>query len=64
VGKETLKFWVTDGQVSLPVVGFGMSKYKDYLAINQPVDLAYQLIIDDWNKAPTLQLKLKDIRFA
>ena len=26
------------------------------------IDLAYQISIDDWNKAPTPQLKLKDIK--
>jgi len=62
MGKETLKFWVTDGNVALSAVGFGMSKYKDLVVMNQKIDLAYQLMVDDWNKAPTLGLKIKDIR--
>ena len=64
LGKETLKFWVTDGKSTVSAVGFGMAKYKDLIKIGQPVDLAYQVIIDDWNKAPTVQLKLKDIRLS
>ena len=63
MGKETIKFWVTDGKMTLSAVGFGMSRYKDQLAVQQKIDLAYQLMIDDWNKAPTLQLKIKDIQF-
>ena len=64
LGKETLKFWVTDGRVTLSAVGFGMGKYREFLEVGQKVDLAYRLSIDDWNKAPVVQLKLKDIRDA
>ena len=62
LGKDTLKFWVTDGQKTLSAVGFGMAEYKPLIKVGQPIDLAYQLTIDDWNKAPTLQLKLKDVK--
>lgn len=62
MGKETIKFWVTDGQVSISAVGFGMAKYVDLVRPGARVDLAYELTIDDWNKSPTPQLKLKDIR--
>ena len=63
MGKDTIKFWVTDGKVTLSVVGFGMGKYCSLLKMNQKVDLAYQLGIDDWNKQPIVHLKLKDIKF-
>ncbi|MCB9771233.1 MAG: single-stranded-DNA-specific exonuclease RecJ [Candidatus Omnitrophica bacterium] len=62
MGKDTIKFWVTDGQASISAVGFGMAKYVDLVRPGQQVDLAYELTIDDWNKSPTIQLKLKDIR--
>ena len=62
MGKDTIKFWVTDGQSSISAVGFGMAKYVDLVRLGCQVDLAYELTIDDWNKAPTAQLKLKDIR--
>jgi len=63
MGKETLKFWVTDGKVTVSVVGFGMAtKYASLIKPNQKVDLAYQLGIDDWNQQPTVHLKLKDIK--
>lgn len=64
LGKETIKFWVSDGKVTLPVLGFGMAKYRDYVVPGKAVDLAYQVTLDDWNKAPTVTLKLKDIREA
>ncbi len=62
LGRETLKFWVTDGEVSVAALGFGMGKYAKILFPGQKVDLAYQVAIDDWNKAPTVMLKLKDIK--
>ncbi|HBR13934.1 MAG TPA: single-stranded-DNA-specific exonuclease RecJ [Candidatus Omnitrophica bacterium] len=62
LGKDTLKFWVSDGKFSISAVGFGMAKYKEMVNLGQTVDLAYEIAIDDWNKAPTPQLKLKDIR--
>ncbi len=64
MGKGTIKFWVSDGQHSFTAVGFGMSEYQDMIKPNQKVDLAYSIIIDDWNKAPVVQLKLKDIRLS
>jgi single-stranded-DNA-specific exonuclease len=64
LGKDTLKFWVTDGTSSVSAVGFGMADYADMLRQGMPVDLAYELTIDDWNKAPEAQLKLKDIRIS
>jgi single-stranded-DNA-specific exonuclease len=64
LGRETLKFWVTDGQQSFSAVGFGMAKYKEMLSPENYIDLAYEIIIDDWNKTPTPQLKLKDIKIS
>ncbi len=64
LAKETLKFWVSDGESTFSVVGFGMGKFKNDLALNQVIDVAYELAIDDWNKEPTVQLRLKDIRLV
>ena len=62
LGKNTLKFWVTDGNSSISVVGFGMADLKGMVKIGRKVDLAYEIAIDDWNKAPTPQLILKDMK--
>ncbi|HQP10236.1 MAG TPA: single-stranded-DNA-specific exonuclease RecJ [Candidatus Omnitrophota bacterium] len=62
LGKNTLKFWVTDGTSSVSAVGFGMAEYKAMIKIGQKIDLAYEIAIDDWNKQPTTQLMLRDIR--
>ena len=62
MGKNTIKFLVNEGGFSISAVGFGMAAYKDMITPGCKVDLAYEIGIDDWNKAPTPQLILKDIR--
>ena len=62
LGKDTLKFWVTDGNKTYSAVGFGFSSMKDQIKMGSQVDLAFTLGIDDWNKAPTVQLVIKDIK--
>ena len=62
VGKDTIKFWVSDGVKNISAVGFGMGSFKDMVKLGGQVDLAYTLSIDDWNKAPVVQLMLKDIK--
>ena len=64
LGRETLKFWVTDGNVTVSAVGFGLAKYRGVVKLGTQLDLAYQPIIDDWNKAPTVQLKIKDLKIT
>ncbi|MCA9405337.1 MAG: single-stranded-DNA-specific exonuclease RecJ [Candidatus Omnitrophica bacterium] len=64
LGRNTLKFWVTDGQAVISAVGFGMGDLKAMVDSGQLLDLAYQITIDDWNKAPTPQLKLEDIKIS
>ncbi len=62
MGKDTIKFWVSDGTKTISAVGFGMGSFKDVVKLGGLVDLAYTLSIDDWNKAPVVQLVLKDIK--
>ena len=62
LGKGTIKFWVSDGVKTISVVGFGMGSFKDMVKLGAQVDLVYTLSIDDWNKDPTVQLMLKDIK--
>jgi len=62
MGKDTIKFWVSDGDKAFSAVGFGMGSFKDMVKLGAQVDIAYTLGIDDWNKAPVVQLMLKDIK--
>jgi single-stranded-DNA-specific exonuclease len=62
LGKDTIKFWVSDGVRNISAVGFGMGSFRDMVKLGGQVDLAYTLSIDDWNKAPAVQMVLKDIK--
>jgi single-stranded-DNA-specific exonuclease len=62
MGRDTIKFWVTDGRVTKQAVGFGMGEDCKHLRQGQAVDIAYSLSIDDWNKSPQAQLTLKDVK--
>ncbi|HQL41200.1 MAG TPA: single-stranded-DNA-specific exonuclease RecJ, partial [Candidatus Omnitrophota bacterium] len=62
LGRDTLKFWVTDKKTVISAVGFGMGAYQPLVAQGKPIDIAYTISIDDWNKEPTVQLELKDIK--
>lgn len=62
MGKDTIKFWVTDGRVTVSAVGFGMATAYADLRMGNPIDIVYTLGIDDWNKAPQVQIMLKDMR--
>lgn len=64
LGKNTIKFWVSDRNCLISAVGFGMAEYRSMVQPEQKIDLAYEITIDDWNKAPTPQLILRDIRVS
>ncbi len=64
MSRDTLKFWVSDGKVTVQAVGFGMAKFYGMIAHAKSIDIAYQVSIDDWNKEPAVQLELKDIKLS
>ena len=63
LGKNTIKFWASDNGFTISAVGFGMGELQKELKKGQIIDIVYQIGIDDWNKAPTPQLILKDIKY-
>lgn len=62
LGKNTLKFWVSDGRFTYPVVGFGMADKFDFISENRRIDLAYSASLDSWQDSHQVQLNLKDAR--
>ncbi len=62
LGRDTLKFWVSDGVKSFSAVAFGQASMHKQVKLGCQIDLAFTLGIDDWNKAPTVQLLIKDIK--
>jgi len=61
LGRETLKFWVTDGAVTYQAIGFGMSYFKESLASAQHFDLVYTPRMDSWRGDDSVILEVKDM---
>lgn len=63
LARETIKFWVTDGENTAQVIGFGMSSLKMNLKEADTLDLVYNARIDNWGDDPSVILEAKDIFF-
>lgn len=61
LSRQTLKFWVTDGNMTLPAIGFGMGSFKESLLSSESFDLVYSLSVDNWQGEASLLLEVKDI---
>lgn len=61
LGRNTLKFWVSDGKVTYQAVGFGLGHLKDSLIVADTFDLVYTPAIDDWQGEGNICLELKEI---
>jgi single-stranded-DNA-specific exonuclease len=64
VGKNSLKFWVSDGESTYEAIGFGMSEFFGMVNASERIDLAYGLGWDDWNPQNPIQLEIKDIKIS
>ncbi len=64
VGRNTLKFWVTDGAATFEAVGFGLGDLLDTVANCGYVDLAYRLGWDTWKTHNPIQLEVRDLRVS
>ena len=62
-GKENnhLKLFLTKDNERITAVGFGLGYLSKSLTPNQHIDVAYQLIINEWNNQKTVELRVKDI---
>ena len=63
LGRGTLKFWVTDGEVTYQAIGFGMSNLKNSLTQADAFDLIYTPRMDNWNGESKAILEITDIFF-
>jgi len=63
-GNQHLKLQImsSKSQVKLEAIGFGFGDFFSRLSPEAPVDIAYNLIADEWNGKRKIQLKLKDIK--
>ena len=64
LGKQNLhvKFKAVQDRGSLEVIGFNLAPALDPTLLDQPVDLVYELHLNDWNGRQKIELKLLDIR--
>ncbi len=61
LGRETLKFWASDGLATYPAIGFGMSYFMESLISAEYFDLVYCPKIDSWQGDGSIILEVKDI---
>jgi len=63
LGRNTLKFWVTDGQITYQAIGFGFGSFKDSLVNADYFDLVYSPRMDNWHGEGTVLLEIRDVFF-
>ncbi|MFA5119113.1 MAG: single-stranded-DNA-specific exonuclease RecJ [Candidatus Omnitrophota bacterium] len=63
MGRDTLKFWVTDGTFTYQAIGFGMGSFKDSLLAAEYFDVVYSPVMDNWQGEESLLLEIKEIFF-
>jgi single-stranded-DNA-specific exonuclease len=64
LGRETLKFWATDGVSTQEVIGFGMRPLRASLMQAARFDLVYRPVRDAWRGEESTILEAKDIFFT
>ncbi|MDD5292591.1 MAG: DHHA1 domain-containing protein, partial [Candidatus Omnitrophica bacterium] len=62
LGRDTIKFWVTDGECTYEAIGFGLKDLAPYIDPSRKLDLAYSLSWDNWQDANSLLLAIKDLK--
>ncbi|MBN1912890.1 MAG: single-stranded-DNA-specific exonuclease RecJ [Candidatus Omnitrophica bacterium] len=64
LGRDTLKFWVTDGSINHQCIAFRMGSARDSLKNAEKIDLVYSLKLDSWAGIDSMLLEVKDIFFS
>jgi single-stranded-DNA-specific exonuclease len=63
MGRDTLKFWVTDGSFTYQAIGFGLGSFKDSLLAAEYFDVVYSPVMENWQGEESLLLEIKEIFF-
>ncbi|MFA5411109.1 MAG: single-stranded-DNA-specific exonuclease RecJ [Candidatus Omnitrophota bacterium] len=63
LGRDTLKFWLSDGTITHQAIGFGMGNLYSSLVSARSFDLVYTPEIDSWQEDAVI-LEIKDIFFS
>ncbi len=63
MGRNTIKFWASDGNSSVQVIGFGMNGLRSNLIEAKSLDIVYTLRMDNWLDNSSIILEAKEIFF-
>lgn len=63
LGRDTLKFWVTDSKRTYPVIGFGLTALKQKLIETESIDLVFRPQLDNWQDNRDIILEAKEVVF-
>ena len=62
-GKQHLSLGIESSTgIKLKAIGFGMADFYPQLSSEEPIDIAFNLFVNEWNGQKNLELKLKDIK--
>jgi len=62
VGKNTIKMWVTDTDVTFQALGFKMAEAISVNEIAPLINIVYTVAINEWQGTSSIELNLKDIK--
>lgn len=64
LARDTIKFWVTDGERTYEAIGFGLRDFATYIVPSRKIDIAYNLSLDNWQNKNSILLEVKDIKLT
>lgn len=63
LGRDTIKFWLTDTNTAFQAIGFSKGRFMDSLVNADCFDLVYTICRDTWQGRTNTLLEIKDIIF-
>jgi len=60
--RNTLKMWVSDGDITCEAVGFKMAEAFALDCVPELIDIVYTAAINEWKGTTSIELNLKDLR--
>ena len=64
VKEQHIRFVLKQNHTTLTGIGFGMSDKFSMLQANQPLDIVFNIDLNEWNGEKSIQLKMIDIRLS
>ena len=61
LGRETIKFWVSDGRLTYQAIGFGKAALRDSLMNAAAFDLVFTPRFDTWQDNNSILLEVEDL---